>query len=116
MDNEFSPKDISDFLSSRAIPIPNTIKGKIITFSHFIPRVDLIPPEIILKDQYIGRVLGNYDIEKQLRNLGSCIHIFGNIGVPFEKTIDKIKYVSQPFGYLHETWLGKCLFLVDEIL
>lgn len=86
----------------------------IITFSHFLPRSDLIydlKKIIGLIDPYpefnFTRVAGSSIIEKQLRYIESNIHIYGHQHRNRFRYIDNILYVSHILGNPRERkWVG----------
>jgi Icc-related predicted phosphoesterase len=80
--------------------------AKIITFSHFLPRIDLMPHFIPQAKRLLYPVLGSELIEQQLRNAKSSMHVYGHSHVNRAITIDGVKYVNNAFGYPQETWIA----------
>lgn len=78
----------------------------IISFSHFLPRLDLMPSHIPLKHRTIYPVLGSSGIEQQVRRMKSDIHIYGHSHVNRNVSINGVRYINNSFGYPHERWLG----------
>lgn len=75
--------------------------GKVITFSHFLPRADILPAGGKLR-MLLRPVLGTTHLEHQLRRRNS-LHIFGHSHVNCRVEIDGVTYVSNAFGYPDET-------------
>lgn len=75
---------------------------QIISFSHFLPRIDLMPERIPDKHRKIYPVLGTTVLESQLRQLGSSVHVYGHSHVNLQVTIDGVNYVNNAFGYPSE--------------
>ncbi|RUL80027.1 metallophosphoesterase [Dyella choica] len=75
---------------------------RIISFSHFLPRIDLMPDRIPDKHRKIYPVLGTTMLESQLRQLGSSVHVYGHSHVNRQVTIDGVNYVNNAFGYPSE--------------
>jgi predicted phosphodiesterase len=75
---------------------------RIITFSHFLPRIDLMPERIPEKHRKIYPVLGTRVLESQLRQLGSSVHVYGHSHVNRHVTIDGVTYINNAFGYPSE--------------
>jgi hypothetical protein len=73
-----------------------------ISFSHFLPRIDLMPVYIPYSLRYLYPVLGSSLLEKQIRILKPFIHIYGHSHVNQQTIIDNVKYVNNAFGYPHE--------------
>lgn len=74
-----------------------------ITFSHFLPRIDLMPEYIPSKHHVLYPVFGSYTIERQLRRLQSDIHVFGHSHLNQQQKIAGVRYVNNAFGYPRET-------------
>jgi len=86
----------------------------IISFSHFLPRIDIMPAYIPLKKRTLYSVLGTTMLEKQIRKLGSNIHVYGHSHVNNQVVRDNVIYVNNAFGYPYETRITakqlKCIF------
>jgi predicted phosphodiesterase len=76
---------------------------KVITYSHFLPRIDLMPDYIPEAARVLYPVLGSVEIERQLRKLNSDIHVYGHSHVNRAVEIDGVSYVNNAFGYPNET-------------
>jgi predicted phosphodiesterase len=86
-----------------------------ITFSHFMPRIDLLPTTVPAKFRVLDPVLGSTLIEQQLRDLGSAIHVYGHSHVRRRVTLDGVTYVNNALGYPHEKGcIDKGLVCVHE--
>jgi predicted phosphodiesterase len=72
---------------------------KIITFSHFLPRIDLMPDRIPSRHRKIYPVLGTRILEAQLRQWGASIHVYGHSHVNRHITLDGVTYINNAFGY-----------------
>jgi predicted phosphodiesterase len=82
-----------------------TVKNRhIISFSHFLPRLDLMPFYIPQGNRYIYPVLGTHRLELQIRRLGSQIHIYGHSHVNQHTRKDNVTYINNAFGYPQEKW------------
>ena len=67
----------------------------VVTFSHFVPRPDLVPPVQWLKFKGLAKVAGSAGIEDQLRLVGSSVHVFGHTHIPEDRVIDGVRYVQN---------------------
>jgi predicted phosphodiesterase len=76
--------------------------AKIITFSHFLPRIDLMPDHIPTRHRKVYPVLGATVLDTQLRQLGSRMHVYGHSHVNRSITLDGVTYVNNAFGYPSE--------------
>ncbi|PCJ39424.1 MAG: metallophosphoesterase [Moraxellaceae bacterium] len=70
----------------------------VISFSHFLPRIDVMPSYIPKRFRYIYPVLGSTLIEKQVRALNSDIHIYGHSHVNRRVRLDGTTYINNAFG------------------
>lgn len=75
----------------------------VISFSHFLPRIDLMPPFIPQRFRYIYPVLGSVKLEQQIRILAPDIHVYGHSHLNRVITIDGIKYINNAYGYPSES-------------
>ncbi len=91
------------------------VNGKtVITFSHFLPRQDVMFSENRQLDKErmkkydraphfnFSRVAGSSLIEKQLRALKADIHVYGHQHINRDRVIDGVRYVSHCLGYPEE--------------
>jgi predicted phosphodiesterase len=92
------------FTEQNPTPSSAALQGarRIITFSHFLPRIDLMPERIPEKHRKIYPVLGTSVLERQLRKLGSSLHVYGHSHVNRHVTIDGVTYINNAFGYPSE--------------
>jgi predicted phosphodiesterase len=81
------------------IPAEQTV----ITFSHFLPRIDVMPGYIPYRFRDIYPVLGSPLLDQQIRALNSKIHIYGHSHVNRRLTVEGVKYINNAFGYPSET-------------
>lgn len=110
-----SAADVCRYFLSRNTLTPSFSKT-VISFSHFVPRIDVMPFYIPPKHRIVYPVLGSKRIDEQLRQLKSDIHIYGHSHVNRDITIDGVRYINNAQGYPSETWLDKRLFCVAENL
>jgi predicted phosphodiesterase len=82
---------------------PPAHAGMLISFSHFLPRIDLMPPYIPPAKRMLYPVLGSTRLEEQLRAMKSRIHVYGHSHVNRRIDIDAVTYINNAFGYPDET-------------
>ncbi len=82
--------------------VPVQVREQTISFSHFLPRRELLPSIDHLRFKGLPRVAGSARLEKQLRATGADIHIFGHSHIPCDKIIDGVRYIQQPLAYPKE--------------
>jgi predicted phosphodiesterase len=85
-----------------------------ISFSHFLPRIDIMPTYIPPDKRFLYPVLGTTLLEKQIYKLGSDIHIYGHSHVNNQVMKGDTLYINNAFGYPYETRITakklKCIF------
>ena len=87
----------------------------VITFSHFLPRIDVMPHYIPEDKRFLYPVLGSSLLETQLRALDSKLHVYGHSHVNRQVRIEGITYINNAFGYPNETRItAKQLLCVCE--
>jgi len=109
---------ISDHLFELNEPfLKQQYDAPVISFSHFLPRPDLIfptpeeikkynlkrPPKLLIN---FSRVAGSHQLEEQIRQLGSSIHVYGHQHRNRDRFLDNINYVSYGLGYPQERERG----------
>jgi Icc-related predicted phosphoesterase len=105
----FPERPVDFFLEMNETAIQNHSDIRsIITFSHFLPRQDLIFPKnfAYARMQYIDpypqfnftRVAGSTKLEGQIRKINSRLHIYGHLHRNRFRTIDEITYVAHVLG------------------
>jgi hypothetical protein len=77
----------------------------IISFSHFLPRMDVMPEHDGAR-RFLP-VLGTAGLERQVRELGSAIHIYGHSHINRRMLLDGTYYLNNAFGYPYETHISK---------
>ena len=74
----------------------------VISFSHFLPRIDLMPMGIPESIKYIFPVLGSSALESQIRQLSPSVHIYGHSHLNRNKKMDSTTYINNAYGYPNE--------------
>ncbi|NOX87607.1 MAG: metallophosphoesterase [Calditrichaeota bacterium] len=115
-DSGFQPA--SYFYSYNKRLIKSGVGSRVITFSHFLPRQEVMFSENRTLDRErlkkydrspqfnFSRVAGSFIIEKQLRLLGSAVHVYGHQHINRDRLIDGVRYVSHCLGYPDERRRG----------
>ncbi|MBF0102718.1 MAG: metallophosphoesterase [Desulfobacterales bacterium] len=88
----------------------------IISFSHFLPRIDLMPISIPLQQRTLYPILGSTILGMQVAQLKPSIHIYGHSHVNQEIQIDSTLYINNAFGYPYERHIAakrlKCILSI----
>jgi len=77
----------------------------VITYSHFLPRIDVMPASMSSAGRLLYPILGSTQLEGQLRRLQADIHVYGHSHVNRHVKIDGVSYINNAFGYPSETWI-----------
>jgi len=101
--NGFDPARVTRHFVAMNEPALNVRNRTVISFSHFLPRIDLMPAFIPPNKRKLYPVLGSSLLEQQIRKLGSDIHIYGHSHVNLRSAKDGTIYLNNAFGYPHET-------------
>lgn len=92
-----------------------TRNAVIISYSHFLPRIDLMPARIPVSKRRIYPVLGSTGLGGQVQRLQPNIHVYGHSHVNRAVTLDGVYYVNNAFGYPAEDRIArKRLFCVYD--
>lgn len=85
------------FLARNELPqVPGTT---VISFSHFLPRIDVMPSWIRTEHQIVYPVLGTTHLEQQVRQLRSSVHVYGHSHVNRDVTLGGTRYINNALGY-----------------
>jgi len=113
--NEVSEKEVAAHFAGRNKQQVSAAGDTVITFSHFLPRIDLMPEYIPAKIRSLYPVFGTIQLELQLRVLNSRIHIYGHSHFNRNVNIDGVSYINNAFGYPNETRIAsKRLLCIHE--
>lgn len=77
---------------------PETRRNPIVTFSHFLPRQELMPEKRFLFQPNLPKIVGSNLIKDRVASLSPDLHIFGHTHFPWDMTIDGTRYRSWPLG------------------
>ena len=93
----------------------NSNNMEIITFSHFLPRIELIPEKRYMSLPTLASFVGSTYLEQRLRRIGKqllyCndssntirhLHAFGHSHLAWDANINNVRYVHVPLAYPRE--------------
>ncbi len=111
----FTEKDIAAHFAALNDKQVTVAGEKVITYSHFLPRIDVMPGFIPSARRLLYPILGSAQLDQQLRKLNATIHIYGHSHVNRQVKIDGVSYINNAFGYPSETRItSKRLICVHE--
>lgn len=82
---------------ARNEPRVHPYDAPVVTFSHFLPRPELLPPVRHLRFRGLPLVTGSPGLERQLRAAGSVAHVFGHTHIPWDLELEGVRYLHHPF-------------------
>ena len=116
---EWVQENICDyFLAMNEQAVSQTYDMPIVSFSHFLPRQELMlsnkvereSSQLVYKDLHpefnFSHVAGSKGLDRQIRQLGSRVHIYGHQHRNRIRSIDGVTYLSHCMGYPKERRLG----------
>src|SRR3989442_1251510 len=71
-------KHVSSLLAAENDTAADGHASTVITYSHFVPRVDVLPTFIPVAYRFLDPILGTTRLEHQLRELTPKIHVYGH--------------------------------------
>ena len=113
-----SSKDVNEYflnLNKTQLNITNDI---VISYSHFLPRIDVMPSYIPHDRRRVYPVLGSNGLGEQVKKLNPDIHIYGHSHVNQSIKLDDIRFVNNAFAYPTENRIARkelhCVFDWDD--
>jgi predicted phosphodiesterase len=100
--SQMNERQAASFFATMNEPLPERRSTTVISFSHFLPRIDLIPDYIPHQYRYLYPVMGADILERQIRHLGASIHVYGHSHVNHRIALGGVTYVNNAFGYPSE--------------
>ncbi|CAM9537948.1 unnamed protein product [Discosporangium mesarthrocarpum] len=84
--------------------VANTLRRvrRVISFSHFVPRSELCPEKRFLNEPMLPKVIGSSSLERQIRELGSDLHVYGHTHIPYDLEVEGVRYIQWPLGSVAE--------------
>ncbi|MGH1338507.1 MAG: metallophosphoesterase [Aureispira sp.] len=98
------------FLARNALP-PKENKRPIISFSHFMPHADLMPPNPPKVVAALMPVFGSEELGKQIATLESRLHIYGHSHLNRSVERGGTWFLNNAFGYPHEASICRKVLL-----
>ena len=112
----YGPEDAAVHFTRLNPRVDSQAAERVITFSHFLPRIDLVPAFVPRRHRLLDPVLGSTRLERQLRELDSEIHVYGHSHINRSVCIDGVTYVNNAFGYPGENRIcARELLCIDEL-
>ncbi len=86
----------------------------VISFSHFVPTIEVMPKQIPQHRRTVYPVLGSEKLGKQVKKLKPLIHVYGHSHVNQSVQIGGTRYINNAFAYPSEHRIARkelhCIF------
>lgn len=79
----------------------------VISFSHFLPRIDVMPDRIPEQKRKVYPVLGGDGLGDQVRQLDPDVHVYGHSHVNRDVVVEGVRYVNNAFAYPSEQRIAR---------
>ena len=74
----------------------------ILSFSHFLPRIELIPEKRYLYYPNLPKMVGSCALRERVQSLRPAIHVFGHTHFGWDMTLDGVRYIQVALAYPEE--------------
>mmetsp|Transcript_4442 Transcript_4442/g.11534 ORF Transcript_4442/g.11534 Transcript_4442/m.11534 type:complete len:193 (-) Transcript_4442:22-600(-) len=74
----------------------------VISYSHFLPRQDLIPEKCMLYEKALPKAVGSDFLMRRVADLKPDIHVFGHTHFSWDCVLDGVRYIQWPLAYPQE--------------
>ena len=112
----FNPIDLYRYNQPFITAFDDSDESPIISFSHMVPRRDLLPSRVFLTYKFLPYVMGSTILEEQIRQLHSTIHCYAHAHINNEVMIEGVRYIQNALGYPHERGEKSGVFLPSQHL
>jgi hypothetical protein len=95
-------KPLPDYFLRLNEPHLKSYDAPVITFSHFIPRAELLPPKEYMRITWLPDISICAGLDAQIRQLNSRVHVCGHTHTTFDCVIDNVRYIQNAVRYPKE--------------
>lgn len=74
----------------------------VISFSHFLPRQELLPEKRYLYHPSLAKCVGSPPLGRRVRELAPNVHIFGHTHFGWDQELEGVRYMSPPLAMPRE--------------
>jgi len=93
---------LPDYFLRRNEPHLKSYAGRVITFSHFIPRAELLPPPEYMKFSWLPDVSICAALDAQIRKVKAMVHVCGHTHTTIDTVLDDVRYIQNAVRYPKE--------------
>ncbi len=91
--------------------LPEKPRTPVLSFSHFVPRLDLMPPDLPRVVRALLPVFGSERLGEQVAQLGSTLHIYGHSHLNRSTAREGTWFLNNAFGYPREAHICRKVLL-----
>lgn len=95
-------QSLPEYFLSLNEPHLRSYDKQVITFSHFIPRAELLPPPEYMRFSWLPDVSICAALDAQIRKINSTVHVCGHTHTTIDKVIDDVRYIQNAVRYPKE--------------
>jgi len=98
-----------ELLAEAQLP-PGQRTHPIVTFSHFLPRMELFVEKRMSMEPNLSKLIGSNWTRKRVDQLRPDIHVFGHTHMCWDMHLDGVRYLSWPLGMPEERFWRRAAF------
>ena len=98
----FPQAEVASYMRRLNEPHVHAYDAAVVSFSHFLPRPELVPPQRHLRFKALPLVSGDPALDAQVRAVGSRVHVYGHTHINRDVTLDGVRYVQSALRYPRE--------------
>ena len=102
-----SPAAITDYFLELNLPRLAERNDTVISFSHFLPSLAVMPERIPIHRRRVYPVLGSDRLGEQVRVLGPDLHIYGHSHVNQAISLEGTTFINNAFAYPEEERISR---------
>jgi hypothetical protein len=88
----------------------------VISFSHFLPRLELCPEKRFLHYQHLPKAVGSHALGERVAALRPDVHVFGHTHFGWDMELDGVRYMQAALAYPYERELRMRSLMVRTLL
>lgn len=107
--SEMTTQEIAAYFLNLNRHVLSVENETIISFSHFLPRIDLMPSFVSERFHFLYPALGSEVIDRQARLLRAPhrLHVYGHSHLNRRVTINDVEYINNAYGYPSEQSIAR---------
>jgi len=87
----------------------------VISFSHFLPRVELNPEKRYLAKPQLAKAVGSNYLRQRVEEVRPDVHVFGHTHFGYDMVVDGVRYIQAALAYPVERTMRPTSVAVDDL-